>query len=293
MKYPSRLLLAAFPVLAFASCGGGDRSSAPEPVYRLDHYEGVTALACGHDLFPAETMVQFVSESPAPALGTAPGLFGDEWHCEEKFVARNATRAHALVVWIDGESPNRRGHEDFVESLLPGVGAEEMNDLLERREGWALREVRLQAERIANKLNEIATPYTLVFVILGLEDNYSDKAAAVFYETIRPFFSDSNLYVIGENRHTDRAALLPVQEVHGKDAIAPASGIANVDGTCASLEEHERFLNRNAHARVSLLWEAKHQDRECGGAPDRAPRDRTNFDLSGIDKLADLLRTVP
>lgn len=116
-----------------------------------------------------------------PTLSFVFRTFRRSGDCPKKFIEKYADKRHSIKIYGTNETC-RRGNR-FCESHTeptPGLRAKEYSEALERGNANAILSLRKRTRSLRAWIGANAQPITRVFVVTGLEDDFSTKA----YETV-------------------------------------------------------------------------------------------------------------
>lgn len=180
---------------------------------------GVSAFAAMHPSFPCQETLNMLRRVKSPCMAVLWGTFGRTHHCTSRF--RRKYPDAPLFIHLSNEvcRKHNRCHRG---ELFKRFSVRQYNRYLEKRPHRVHKRIVRRVERIKKTI----TPP--VFLSLGLEDNYSPRAAQNLYNIVKEVWE----YEIYQNPAGSRCRRTPrlLCEIHAPTPQTRTGAYSN-DGT--------------------------------------------------------------
>lgn len=261
------------------------------PADNLPH-RGVSAFAIQSPAYVStacDKLGESLKDTERVFLPILYGTFGDSEECLFRILALSRLKSVIVQVHLSNETMRRRKLSQRGEGeMLTYYGIAELNNGLEAHDSLVLDAVRNRVAEVLEMQRTLATPNSRWILSVGLEDNYTDKAAEVMVNTVREVWP----YEVSRN---------PLKGVYkaGADFIESHSAtkrkgftvpcFANEDGRINSTRQSNKFLETYQMCLGAALWDKDHQGANPNGKF-TLPRKRTfKFTSSDVKKYRAIL----
>jgi len=253
------------------------------PSDNLPH-RGVSAFAIEAPAYVSsacDRLVASLADTERIFLPTLHGTFGEDEGCIHRVLAVHRLKSIIVQVHLTNETMRRRRRSQRGEGeMLTHMSIAELNAGLEAHDSLVLDAVRNRTAEVLAKQRELGTPNTRWILGVGLEDNYTDRAAEVMVNTVREVWP----YEVSRNplkgSYRAGADFIESHSTARRKGFAPPC-LANEDGRLNSTKASEKFLKTYGDCLAVALWDKDHQGANPGGSF-KLPRLRT-FKFTNAD----------
>lgn len=269
-------------------------------VCKAEPYVGWSSFAAMNKRFPCERFLASYDGVERPALSVLWGTFGKDMSCIERFMSTTQGRDRLLQIHFSNENC-RKKERCLAGELMPRMSVRRFNSALELRRKRVRQAVKRRVENILAKITPLIDDRTKVILTLGLEDQFTDRAALNLKRMIKRDWNYGivrnplNVYSRSVARYFEYHSLYPPRREHC---------VYNPDGRSVRLrgdskyrpsvsrQEFRRAVRSYCHCTGIFGWNAESQGigekfvapRRRSFAFSRADSRRVNMILKFIER---------
>lgn len=216
-------------------------------------YTGFSAYAAGNKRFPCGRFLEISKHAKQPAMAVLYSTFGRSTKCVRRFMAKFEARPHLVEYHLSNETCRRGGRTCYEQEILASLSPRGYSHQLEKMPSSLRVLLEKRVERITH-IAEQGNRNTRFVLSLGLEDQYTTKAAAALFDVVKKSWP----YEIARNPaasfFVDRNA--DIIELHSKDSVfsVDKSCIWNQDGLSGGLGEAGQLFRKYKSCLARIAW---------------------------------------
>lgn len=223
--------------------------------YLLSHGNQGWAFLCAMKKdFPCDNALHAFVDEPHPTMFVLAGTFGAQPDCIYKFL--DLPQSKTIGIYLAGIC-HRKGNCKRGE-LLRRLSTAEINQRLAKKHPKTLREIRERVIAISKLLEGRVREIDEAILVMWLEDDLTNKAARVLYQTIRPLWP----YKIARNpngaNRGSRCKECDYIEHHGASVRCNKKTIVSLDGVDIEYPHRRAALPNFKTVKEVKRWERKH-----------------------------------
>lgn len=228
------------------------------PAVALAQYTGFSAYPAMNKRFPCGRFLEVSRYADKPIMAVLYSTFGNNTSCIKKFVHKFRNRSHALEFHLNNETCRRGGRVCFEQELFAKKSPRAYSATLEQMPTQVRNRIQKRVKRIL-EVSESANGNTRLLLSLGLEDQYTDKAASQMFLAVKEIWPYEIIRNPVGDRSRDRNA--DVIELHAVENIFPADRLCiwNQDGLEGGLVEAQRLFKIYRQCLGRLAWTIESQ----------------------------------